>query len=192
MTALTTVAAFAALAIGAPAALADPILDSSVVRRIEQADQRIRIAIDLDRKVVEDYLRTAVTEALQDYPEVTVDRMTLRAAGRSALGIDVDFTTNVQVGPLSMNASGTLRSRLVVSVSDASSVHGEVVLDSIEIPRAGISITTGTTIAGSSRRFQIPRAIGALDAIALESVDPAWIAVTIVVRPAAVPAKPSP
>ena len=194
MTALTSVpalAAVAALTIGAPVALADPVLDSSVVRRIEHTDQRTRISIDLDRKVVEDYLRAAAAEALQDYPSVTVDRIIVSAAGRSALGVAVDFTTNVQVGPLSVNASGTLRSRLVVSVADASAVHGEVVLDTIDIPRAGVSINTSTTIAGSSRRVEIPRAIGALDAIALESVDPAWIAVTIDVRPATAPPKPS-
>jgi hypothetical protein len=80
----------------------------------------------------------------------------------------------------------------VVSVADASAVHGEVVLDAINIPRAGVSINTSMTIAGSSRRVQIPRALGALDAIALESVDPAWIAVTIDVRPVAAPSKPSP
>jgi outer membrane cobalamin receptor len=71
----------------APAALADPILDSCVVRRIQQTDQRMRISVDLDRKDVEAYLRTAATTALADYPGVTIDRITISRGGSASMSI---------------------------------------------------------------------------------------------------------
>ncbi|HEU4727597.1 MAG TPA: hypothetical protein VFT22_06905 [Kofleriaceae bacterium] len=187
---LAALAALAALGAAAPAALADPVLDSCVVRRIQQTDQRLRISVDLDRKDVEAYLRTAATTALADYPGVTIDRITISPGGPRAIGLDVDLTAKLGDGPFSVSCSGTLTGRLAISVADASVVRGEVLLDTIEVSCIRLTVNAGgRLIAGSDRRVAIPGASGALERIAIDSVDASWIAVSLDVRTPA-PAPP--
>jgi hypothetical protein len=189
MTATTQLAVLAALVAGARAAQADPILDSCVVRRLQQTDQRLRISVDLDRKDVEAYLRTAATTALADYPGVTIDRITVSSGGPSAIGLDVDLTAKLGEGPFSVSCSGTLTGRLAISVADPSSARGEVLLDTIEISCIRLTVNAGgRLIAGSDRRVAIPGANAALERISIDSVDAGWIAVSLEVRtPAPVP-----
>ncbi|HET7506331.1 MAG TPA: hypothetical protein VFK02_35170 [Kofleriaceae bacterium] len=183
MTAMLRVAALAVVVAAAPAALADPILDSCVVRRIQHTDQRMRISVDLDRKEVEAYLRAAATTALADYPGVTIDRISVTRGGPSALGLDVDLTAKLGDGPFSVSCSGTLTGRLAISVPDPSSVRGEVLLDTIELSCIRLTVNAGgKQIAGSDRRVAIPGASGALERIAIDSIDADWIAVSLEVR----------
>jgi hypothetical protein len=190
MTATTRLAVLAALGAAAPAALAEPIVDSCVVRRIQQTDQRMRISVDLDRKDVEAYLRTAATSALADYPGVTIDRITVGRGGPSAIGLDVDLTATLGEGAFSVSCNGTLTGRLAISIADSSTVRGQVLLDTIELSCIRLTVNAGgKLIAGSDRRVAIPGASGALERIAIDSVDADWIAVSLDVR-APAPAPP--
>jgi hypothetical protein len=178
----------------APAALADPILNSSVVRRIEQTDQRMHVSVDLDKKDVEAYLRAAASAEVRSYPGVTIERVTIGPARRSEIGVNVDLTAKIGGGLLSVSCSGTLKGRLAVRVADPSTVHGEVLLDSIHVACLGLTVEAkGRAVAGSDRHIAIPGANGALERIAIDSVDADWIAVALDVRapaPAPVPGEP--
>jgi hypothetical protein len=88
-----------------------------------------------------------------------------------------------------VSCSGTLTGRLALSVADSSTVRGQVLLDTIELSCIRLTVNAGgKLITGSDRRVAIPGASGALERIAIDSVDAEWIAVSLDVRsPASAP-----
>lgn len=190
----TTIAAILGmLLVATPPALADAIADSSVVRRIEQTDERMRLSIDLERRQVEAQLTTMATAAAGSYPGVTVNHITVSRAAPAEIRIAAEVTWR----PIPvLSCDGTLTGRFVIAVSESSAVHGEMLLDAInvscrEIPVFKLAVNGGgIVVAGTDRRIAIPGADGALERITVDSVDPDWIAVSLSVRTPAAPPDP--
>lgn len=181
MSAKTAAVAFAAAAVAVVPgrATADPLIDLSVVRSIEQTAQGTRISFDVDRPAIEDYVRTAAMSNLQKYPGVKIDNITLGGApGTSVLGVTADVTVVHSLGIGMLRASGTIVAHVALSTGGGNLVEGQLFLDSISLGGEPLPLN-GVTVGAGRKQVDLSGVDGAIQRITIESIDASWIAVSI-------------
>lgn len=178
------------MAVAPGVAVADPIIDNSVVRSIEQTAQGTRISFDVHRPSVEQYILSEVEQCiravamryLKGYSAVKIDKIVLGgAAGSSVLTVTAEFTVGVQVGILELGASGTGLAQITLSVGGGNMVQGQLFFDSISF--AGMKLSSdGIPVGTARRKVDLSGVDGAIQRITIVSIDSSWIAFSINVQ----------
>lgn len=166
-----------AIALLASRAAADPIVDATVVRRIERiAPDTSRVTVEVDRPPIEQYLRAGFGAQFQG---TQVQQITVGGnPGASTLSITVQLSIARRVGPIDLRIDGALTGRLTLATAAGNTVELKLLLDSISLG-GGATALNGVELVVAHKQVTLPEVDGEIQRITVVSVEPSWIALAI-------------